>query len=87
MYSAPVRAASNEAARGRRRKINNEKRFCALGLTHHAPKKKGKRGDYMDFREREREISKQKRGEIFFNFIKVIRNYRIIISSFRKSFY
>lgn len=23
----------------------------------------------MDFREREREISKQKRGEIFFNFI------------------
>jgi hypothetical protein len=55
VYSAPVRAASNEAARGRRRKINNEKRFCAFGLTHHAPKKKGKRGDYMDFRERERE--------------------------------
>tara|TARA_B100001142_G_scaffold245668_1_gene245154 strand:+ start:159 stop:404 length:246 start_codon:yes stop_codon:yes gene_type:complete len=68
VYSAAVRAASNEAARGRRRKINNEKRFCALCLTHHAPKKKGKRGDYMD-REREREISNEKRGEIFFNFI------------------
>ena len=68
MYSAAVRAASNEAARGRRRKINNEKRFCELCLTHHAPKK-GKRGDYMD-RERERERERfQKRGEIFFNFI------------------
>jgi len=57
VYSAAVRAASNEAARGRRRKM----RFCALCLTH-APKKKGKRGDYMD-REREREISNEKRGE------------------------
>jgi len=71
VYSAAVRAASNEEARGRRRKINNEKRFCALCLTHHAPKK-GKRGDYMD-REREREISKEKRGEIFFNFTSEIQ--------------
>ena len=37
----------------------------------HAPKK-GKRGDYMD-REREREISKEKRGEIFFNFTSEIQ--------------
>jgi len=73
VYSAAVRAASNEAARGRRRKINNEKRFCELCLTH-APKKKGKRGDYMDKkREREREISNQKRGEIFFNFTSEIQ--------------
>ena len=37
MYSAVI-AASNEAARGRRRKINNE-RFCELCLTHENPKK------------------------------------------------
>jgi len=63
VYSAAVRAASNEAARGRRRKINNEKRFCELCLTH-APKKKGKRGDYMDKkRERERDFKSKKRRD------------------------
>jgi len=71
VYSAAVRAASNEAARGRRRKINNEKRFCELCLTH-APKKKGKRGDYMD-KKRERFQMKKEEREIFFNFTSEIQ--------------
>ena len=62
MYSAPVRAASNEAARGRRRKINNEKRFCALCLTH-APKKKRKKGGLYGQREGERDFKTKKRRD------------------------
>ena len=69
MYSAAVRAASNEAARGRRRKM----RFCALCLTHHAPKKKEKGGIIWTERGRERFQMKKEEREIFFNFTEKIQ--------------
>ena len=67
MYSAAVRAASNEAARGRRRKM----RFCIMSDSS-CTQKKGKRGDYMD-RERERFQMKKEEREIFFNFTSEIQ--------------